>query len=278
MISLIDRLLDVRVHARQLAVARVLIGLGALLMSLEAWRMLTRFLRPAIVRIPFLPWLPVLPSSALPGFLTVWVLAALAFVAGWRTRAAGAVLTVLTAYTLFLDQQTYSNHLYLLVLVLLLLTISDCGAAWSLDARHGGRSEVPAWPVLLLKIQVSIVYCFSALAKITPRYLSGEVLALSLKQEGWSAVPEAWRTPAVLAALAAASIVVELFIAFALWSRRLRLSAVVAGIGFHLAILAIVDSSRLSLTVFALSVFAAYVLFLDPALQARRIGRTAVTT
>ena len=95
----------------------------------------------------------------------------------------------------------------------------------------------------------------------------------SLKQEGWSAMPAAWRTPPAIGFLAVASIVVELFIAFGLWSRRLRPFAIVAGIAFHVLILAVVDSSRLSLAIFALTMFAVYLLFVDADLWKRLTSR-----
>jgi hypothetical protein len=246
--GVIDHIAGLRVSARQLAVVRLLIGVSAGFAAWEASRMLPRLLGPLVIRLPFFSWLPVLPSSALPLFLAVWLLAAVAFAVGWKTRVAGPLLTLAIGYTLFLDQQTYSNHLYLLLLVVLLLTIS------------GGRV---GWPILLLKIQVTIVYFFSAMAKITPQYLAGEILISSLKQEGWLAVPGAWRAPAAMSALAMASIVAELFIAFGLWSRRLRLPAIFAGAGFHLLTVAVLDSSRLSLAIFTLAMFAVYVLFVD---------------
>jgi hypothetical protein len=252
------RILDLRADARLVAVARITIGATAAIAALEAWRILTRVLVPLVVKLPFFSWVPALPAGALRLFLAVWLIAAGAFAIGWKTRLAGAVLTLITGYTLLLDQRTYSNHLYLLVLLILLLTISDSSAAWSLDARRPGerRELVGGWPVLLMKLQVSIVYFFSALAKLTPQYLSGEVLTSSLKLS--------WRIPEIMSLLAVMSIVAELFIAFALWSSRLRLFAMVAGVGFHLFILAALDSSRLSLGIFALEMFAVYVLFFDP--------------
>lgn len=265
-----ERLLDARANAQQVATARIIIGINAALAALEAFRLLTRLLRPLVLELPVFAWLPMLPASALRAFIALWCVAALFFILGWKTRPSGAVLVLLTGYTLLLDQQTYSNHLYLLVLILLLSTIADSGAAWSLDARRQApRNEVAAWPVVLLKTQVSIVYFFSAVAKITPQYLAGEILTRSLKQHGALAVPAAWRTPAVMSFLAVASIVIELFIAFGLWSRRLRPVAILAGIAFHLWILAVVDSSRLSLSIFALNMFAVYVLFLDADLMER---------
>ena len=269
-------MINLRTDAQQLAVARIIIGVNAAFASLEAWRMLSRLLTPIVVKLPVSPWVPVLPSSALRIFIAVWLVAALVFALGWKTRVAGAVLALVTGYTLVLDQQTYSNHLYLLILVILLLTISDSGAAWSLDARrHAARRDVAAWPILLLKIEVTIVYFFSAVAKITPQYLAGEILTRSLKQEGWLAVPQSWRAPAAMSLLAVTSIVAELFIAFGLWSPRLRLFAIIAGIGFHLLIIAVLDSSRLSLAIFALDMFAVYLLFVDAELLKRLKSKVA---
>lgn len=261
---LLHRIVHLRIGARQLAVARILIGVNAMFASLEAMRALQRVLPPMIVKIPFIASLPVMPSRALPAYIAGSILAALLFVLGWKTRFAGAVLALSTGYTLIVDQQAFSNHLYLLFLAVLLLTIADSGAAWSLDARRRGtRAQVAAWPALLLRFQVTVVYVFSALAKITPQYLAGEILLRSLKQGGLLAVPQSWRTPGFVISLAVASIFLELFIACGLWSRRLRPYAIVAGIGFHTLILVMIDSSRLSLAIFALTMFAAYVLFVD---------------
>lgn len=270
LIRTLHRMVRQRTSPRMLALARVAAGLAAALASLEALRLLSRLLRPAVIRLPLVPSIPLLPSGALRIFVAVWLLAAVLFAAGWKTRIAGALLTLLSGYMLLLDQQTYSNHLYLLVLVLLLLTISDSGAACSLDAwRRGGRRDVAAWPVFLLKCQATIVYAFSALSKITGPYLSGRILTGSLRREGWLAVPLSWQSPAAMTLFAAASVGVELFIAIGLWSRRLRPLALACGAGFHLLILAVVDSSRLSLAVFALAMAASYLLFVDAELWAR---------
>jgi hypothetical protein len=262
-IALLSRTIHRRVDPRPLAAARIVIGFAAALAALEAWRALPRLLRPEVVRLPVIAPVPHLPSAVVPVFLAIWLAAAVLFALGWRTRAAGGVLVGVTGYLLILDQQIYSNHLYLLFLVLLLLTISGSGAAWSLDARRDAATNAAFWPVLLLRIQASIVYFFSALAKVNPSYLSGAVLGASLKHEGWTALPLAWRAPTFLAVLAAGSVLAELFVAVGLWPRRLRPFALAAGAGFHVFIIAFVDSSRLSLGIFALTMFAMYALFVD---------------
>lgn len=246
-----------------MAVARIMIGVASTLAAFEIWRLLPHFLTSTVIKLPYFDWVPLLSNRSVWAFILLWVLAAIAFAVGWKTRIAGAALVCVIGYSLLLDQQLYSNHLYLLFLIVVLLTIADSGAAISIDARRGERATMPGWPVWLLKVQVSIVYIFSAIAKLTPQYLSGEVLNESLKQYGFFTVPMTWRMPVAMKLLAIVAIVMELFVGLGLWSRRLRPGAVIAGVLFHTFIIAALDSSRLSLSIFALEMFAVYLLFFD---------------
>jgi uncharacterized membrane protein YphA (DoxX/SURF4 family) len=255
-------LLRLRTEPETLAASRIVVGICALALAWEVWRTLSRIVTPYSVPLPYLISLPRVPPGALPILATVWLVLASAFLLGFATRLAGTFLAALATYVLFLDQRTYSNHLYLFVLLVLLLTVADSGAAFSIDVRRRRPiSSVAAWPVLLLKAQASLVYGFSALAKLSSQFLSGDVLAASLKTQGWPRVPDDWRSAGVMATLAATAIVVELFVGIGLWSRRWRWYAVSAGVLFHTAILTLLDSSRLSLGIFALEMFALYPLF-----------------
>ena len=108
--------------SRPVALARILVGLAAMGNALEHWAALNRLLAPAVVKMPYLAWLPYPSPAAAPVLIGAWLIAALLFIVGLQTRLSGAVLTAITAYVLLLDQQLYSNHLYLNVLVVLLLT------------------------------------------------------------------------------------------------------------------------------------------------------------
>ncbi len=196
----------------------------------------------------------------------VWLVATSAFVVGFKTRFAGALVTCLSAYVLLLDERTYSNHLYLFVLIMLLLTVADSGAAFSVDARRTRtRDTVAAWPIYLLKIQASVVYGFSAVAKLTsPFFLSGDVLSQTLRNQGWLVVPAEWRTPMWMGTLSGTAIVLELFVALGLWNRHLRWPAALGGMMLHGVILTLLDSSRLALSIFAWELLALYPLFFQP--------------
>lgn len=80
----------------------------------------------------------------------------------------------------------------------------------------------------------------------------------------------------VFQALAIATVVTELFLAAALWIRRLRVLAVVAGVGLHLSILIGLSDQTLVLTAFAAACMSTYWLFLRrPSLRAADDARTA---
>jgi len=257
----LPQLFQLRADARKLAIARITLAICSIGFAWENWRILSRLLNPIIVQVPYFEWVPRLHARVLPFYLGLWVIASGAFLIGWMTRVAGSIITCLAGYTLLLDQQLYSNHLYLFFLIVLLLTVADSGAAFSLDSLRRGRNTVAGWPALLLMLQVSLVYGFSALAKLTLQFLSGDVLEQTLKRQAWFAFPDSWRSPELLATLAISAIALELFIAFGLWTRRLQWAAVLGGIALHSFILITLDSSRLSLGVFALEMFALYPLF-----------------
>ncbi len=258
---MIERLFGGWYPARPLAVTRWVVGAGAAIRALVGIPILVDIARPDSLHMPYAPWQPELTPAIAWLLIAVWLAAAVAFTIGWHSRPAGAVLVAAMASVLVSDQQAYGNHLYLLTLLALLLTLADAGAALSLDARRRGeRPSVPGWPVSLLRIQLTLVYGFSALTKLNEDFLSGAVLAGSL-QTGPITFPAGLRTPAVLSVVAAVAIAVEALLALALWSTRLRPAAVGAGVVFHLSIVALIGGATGELVVFSLEMWAVYLLF-----------------
>ena len=262
-VTALDRILAARMNARIPAVVRILVGTGAILKALQTAPLLARFDDPGVLLIPYLDGLPSI--GHLPWQLTVgcWIVVAAAFAVGFRTTVAGILLTVMLAAVLISDQQAYSNHLYLLSLLTALLTVARTGSAISLDARHRGEAEtVAAWPLYLIRIQVSIVYLFAALSKVNAVFLSGTVVAVTLRSEGPLAIPPEWRTFEVMAAVSLLAVLTELFLAAALWLPRWRRTAFVLGLGLHGGI-AIWFIPTDALVVFTLIILAPYLLFLE---------------
>jgi hypothetical protein len=261
--------------ARPIGIVRAMVGFAAIGFALESWVELGRLISPLVVKMPYVAWLPLLSSAALPVFIGIWLIMAVAFIIGLRTRLAGGILTLVMAYTLLLDQQLYSNHLYLGTLVLLLLTLADSGARFSLDARwSGGHERISGWPILLLKLQVSIVYFFAALLKINPIYLSGSIMTQFWPFNDPSILPGGWSPALIMQIAAVLSICTELFLAVALWVPRLRWLALAVGVGFHLMIICTGGATPgvpdIPFAIFALVTVAPYALFFD--FRARRVA------
>jgi hypothetical protein len=267
-ISSLFHIITRQIDARPVAIVRIVVGLAAIGFALESWVNIGRVLAPQVVDMPYVAWYPSLSVVTLPLFIGGWLCAALAFALGLRTRLCGAILTLSMAYTLFFDQQLYSNHLYLAMLVVLLLTIAESGARFSLEARwSGGRELILEWPILLLKFQVSIVYFYAALLKINPLYLTGAMLAGFWPFNTLATLPGGGLLVQLLPFLAVASILTELFLSVALWIPRLRWLALLVGIGFHLMIIytggATPGEPDIAFAIFALVTVAPYALFFD---------------
>jgi hypothetical protein len=228
-IAALKALPDQEAAALPIGLARAGLGVAALLGAAEMARGLKALHTPGVIRIPRFESLPVLPQSGVALFLGAWVLAGIAFCLGWHTRTAGVLLLGFQVYSLALDHQLYSNHLYLMALFTLLLTLADSGASFSLDAlRRGSVPYIPAWPVALMRVLVSIVYGFAVLAKLNAFFMSGIVLRQNMRVPGMEHVPN-W----IFMILALASVATEAFLAYAFWRKRLKMVAFLVGLGFH---------------------------------------------
>lgn len=243
---------------------RVVVGVAAAVQVVDFSRIITGVLEPSHLRLPYVPYVT-LTVEVLPFYLVAWTAAALLFAAGWHTRVAGMLTALMMFYALFLDQQTYANGLYLVALVVGLLALGDAGAVWSLDARRQATTgTVPAWAVALLKLQVTIVYTFTALAKVNLLFLSGVIIRGYLRQTGPLAFPAMLRIFPVMSALSFLSIAIELFLATALWSKKLRGAAVVIGIAFHLVLTTLAEPKMVvGIGVFSAVMFALYLPFFE---------------
>ena len=250
-----------------MALCRIAVGAAALGTGIMAYRMLPLFFElNQLVSARLLPWMPQLSSEHARWFAVCWMAASLLFLLGAFTRLSGSVLTLLVAYLLVWDQNLYSNHLYLLALWCLLLTIADSGAVLSLDWLRAGRPErqVYLWPLILIMLQTSLMYEFAGLQKINATFLSGQVLEHRLR------VPIYLKQPPVSQVLAWLTVAVELFLGAGLWFRRLRPWAYLLGLAFHLSI-ALLIAHRGGLAVFAVLSLAPYLLFLSYGLPSRTV-------
>ena len=256
---LITSLVTERVDARPLGVTRAAVGIAALVMSLEIGGYLSRLAQPDILRLPVVEPVAAVVITAWPVVMLVWLVAAAAFALGIFTPAAGAALVALALALFATDQQLYSNHLYLLTTIVAILTLAGAGNGFALSPHK--QTDAPAWGRFLLRFQVSVVYGFSALAKLNASYLSGSVMASYLRSDGPLAIPQAWRGFEAMLILSIVAVLAEALLAIGLWIPKWRRNAFVVGLGLHLVILLTFDPP-LPFLAFGILTLALYIQFL----------------
>lgn len=158
-------------------------------------------------------------------YLGVWVALALLLVANRGVRFAGIVLAVLAFHRVFWPVATVTGSSQtLLGWFALILAVTE------------GRPT--AERSLLIRVCVSCVYGFTALAKVNPAFLAGDQLVYltetrahltafqDLAASGWG-VAASWATVAA-----------EGWLAIGLWFRRTRLATALFGAGLHVVLVA----------------------------------------
>ena len=249
--------LSSRCDSRALGLCRIAVGAAAFLRGLVSYHLLDSLLVEGTVRARAWAWVPAFDRHSMVYFVGVWLLCSLFFTAGLFTRLSGTLLAACIAYHLLADQNLFWSHIYFLGLLVVLLTVGNSGACFSLDWVRRGRprQSVPRWPLTLLKLQVSAIYFFTAIGKMNAYFLSGEVLGEAFR------LPAFLESAALLQALSVATIGLELFLALALWSRRWQRAAFALGLVFHTLVLVLIGLYG-GLVVFGVIILAPYLLFL----------------
>jgi predicted DCC family thiol-disulfide oxidoreductase YuxK len=261
MTSFLASFLHGETPSRPIGVMRIIVGTAALLKLTQIAPLLFRLADPALLHAPYWAAVPRLSQTSAAALSVCWAVAAALFLLGARSRIAGGVLTATLVSTLLIDQQTWSNNLYLLTICVFLLTAADAGASVSMDARRAGTREyIPAGMVNLIRLQLSIVYFYTAIAKVSAAYLSGAVLRASFRWIPWAEhVPRR-----LLVAAALVSIAMELFLAIGIWFAAARPFVFVIGAAFHaFTVASLPPAWRVELAAFALVTLSMYLPFVN---------------
>jgi predicted DCC family thiol-disulfide oxidoreductase YuxK len=269
MTSSLAPLLTADVPSRPIGVMRVIVGSAALLKLTQMAPLLFRLADPLFVQVPYWASVPRLSRASAAAISVFWAVSATSFLLGARSRVAGGVLTVTLVVVLLVDQQSWSNNLYLLTLCVFLLTAADSGASLSIDAvRNGVREHVPAGMVNLIRLQLSIIYFYTAVAKVSAGYLSGAVLRASVRWIPWAGyIPRR-----VLVAAAILSIAMEIFLSIGIWFAATRPFVFVIGAAFHaFTVVSLTPAWRIELGAFALTTLSMYLPFVNASPQRRTV-------
>lgn len=264
----LTRLLTARRPARAVAILRIGIGLAALVRGLKTGRDLYLLQHdPGAVPARLFDWAPDLASTtAIASFTFFWIAASAGLIVGYRSRRCAFALFLGGVFLHLVDQNFWAHHMYFLLLLLLLLSVSDSDAELSVRWVRNGRADrdILTWPLWLFKVQLSLVYFYTAVAKVNPTFLGGEVIA------GRLTLPALLTSPAALGLLAAGAVAVEFFLSFALWVPTLRYWGFLLGLMLH-GIVPFVMGPYVGLIVFSLMTLSVYVLFVDDRKASRLI-------
>lgn len=201
-------------------------------------------------------------TALLVGWIVLLV-ASLAMVAGWHSRIAAAVVFVLLLSFVRRGRYVFNAGDTILLVIAMVLALSCCGAALSLDQRRRVGSfwsaqTLAQWPVRLLGVQLSLIYLVSIQAKLSggKDWVDGSAAFYASRTDGrwaWIEVPDwLFGNAVVVNAATWTTLAVELAIAVLVWNRRCRLWVLAAGVVLHLILMVTMNVAFFSAAMFVL--------------------------
>lgn len=266
-----------------LAIVRILLPLAMLLPMLQRWPHIRELYSLDGAPLPLsigygygdmLPFLPAGPAVALYSAMLFFLFAGSL---GWHTRLSLILGTSLYTYFNFLDGvSTITKYSVIAVDVMIVLSLSNCGAIWSVDSRRkqlsrrGSWPGEPAlirpryavWPRRLGQFLIASVYFGAAITKIhTHAFFSGDQLRFWMLSNlnfdnplgNYFAM-----NPALLIISAYITIVWEMAFLFLCWRGWSRIIMLIIGAGFHL-----MTCLTLGLYIFPMICLSIYFCFLE---------------
>jgi Vitamin K-dependent gamma-carboxylase len=199
---------------------------------------------------------------------SVLLVSAVALTIGWHSRLAALVVFALIVSFQHRDPWVWNSGDVAVRIEALILALSPCGAALSVDqVRSSGTfwsaQQRPHWPVRLLQVQMSLIYLASALSKINgATWPQGTAVSYALRLPDLALLyPPHWVTNSALLMNAATwgTLVAELSLALLVWNRRLRPWVLAAGVVMHTIIMC-----TIAVGFFTLAMFVLYLAFIPP--------------
>jgi vitamin K-dependent gamma-carboxylase len=261
------------VDIASLAFFRIAFGL---LMAWDVWRYFSHgwiafyWIEPRFLfKYYGFSWVHPWPGNGLYIHWAALGLLALFIAAGFLYRLSIVLFFLGYAYTFLLNEAVWVNHQYLICLFSFLLIFVPANRALSIDAwlkPSVGSKTTPAWTLWLLRAQISVVYFFAGIAKISPDWLRGEPMRIWLAQSEFTIIGRFFREPWVVYSFSYAALLFDLFIVPFLFWRRTRLAAFCTALAFHL-----LNAQVFRIDIFPFLAIAATTLFLSPSWPRRLI-------
>jgi hypothetical protein len=186
-----------------------------------------------------------LPDSWGPwALVSVWVVAAVALLVGYRPFVSGLVCWACAVSFGNINPWVCNGGDQLRNTLLLGVAVSRGGAVWGVQSvRRGGRTGpvfVPGWPVKVLLVHLVCLYFFSGIYKLlSPAWQTGYMMYFVNRDLAWSLLPNVTgRLPVLFDRLSTwVTLVWELGFPVLIALRRTRAAALWLGVVFHVATL-----------------------------------------
>ena len=184
-------------------------------------------------------WVKPIGETGLYLVFIALALSALLLMLGLFYRLAAPAFFLLFTYTELLDKTNYLNHYYFVSIVAFILIFLPAHRYFSLDVMRNPTlkiTQVPAWMINGIKLQLGLVYFFAGLAKLNPDWLfEAQPLKIWLPARShFPLVGPLFNYEATAFIFCWAGAMYDLSIPFLLYWRKTRGLAYLAVIGFHL--------------------------------------------
>lgn len=194
-------------------------------------------------------FLPEFSPEIVISLYALLTVALFASVIGFCTRFSLFTVTALYFYFPTIDMlSTITKYTVISTHIFLLLSLSQCGRVWSVDAwlkeRQLGESWhhdlrlATVWPQRLMQLFLGIVYLAASVTKMhTPAYFSGDQLKYWVLSDinHYNPIGEVFGIfPILLVGMSYIAIVWEVLFIFLVWNRHFRLWMLGLGLTFHL--------------------------------------------
>lgn len=120
-------------------------------------------------------WVQVLPSELLYLLFVTLAVLALMIALGLFYRVSSILFLIGFTYIFLLEKAIYLNHYYMVIIFNFLLCFMPANHYFSVDADYLfpkiKTNKIPAWSVILLRIQMEIILIYAGIVKINPDWL-----------------------------------------------------------------------------------------------------------
>lgn len=261
-----------------MALARIVLPLVLLLVIVPRWFHARELFStegasaPLALNYGYMDLVPVPSGTVAVALTSLLVLTLVTSTIGWCTRLSLVIATLLYTWLNLLDcLSTLTKYSVIASHGMLLLSLSPCGAIWSVDSALKRRDApdrapplrtFPIWPRRLMQLMIGLVYIGAAFTKMhTPAFFSGDQMRQWMITNVNHSNPFGEYVafyPGVLAVSAYVTILWEVLFVFTCWKGPGRYLMIAGGVLFHLG-----TTLLLGLYIFPAVCCAIYLAFVD---------------